>query len=1108
MAGDENAESHVSNISAPANAAAIRMLSCAGLARATAAASKPKIKTEPESAYDANSSAKNVQPQLEPTVENDHLDPRHSIDPQGDADVAMQDEPMSEVEVKVEDEGTFEGSGTKRPENTDPIVIDLDSDGEVFIKKEVDNTIKIESDDEVSIKREVDNNIIRIESDDESVIFLSENPSMHDTAGADFSGSSKKHSINLDGDEMHSVGQSLKKKKSRRKTGPRARTAQEALFQENERLKARRAARASKKEKRDSSSVKKSTSRKSDRASRKLERKSAKKSGKDKSKKQDVHSYANPGYYISNDVFTNVQVEEEPMPDYTAPTAKNTLISNLEEQIARRSGKKDLHRTKTDMNSLIKRSRLFGLNNMGLGKTVEMIATIIANPPKKVEEREPLDPNILDEESGPLDIKDARGTTLIVVPSSLLHTSLWKILDGNLDITQKQVVLTTYHEVMASCPWPAKEYLDLLKKSAKVPKKGKEGDDESSRLVQFIEDNRDTAGLLHLVHWNRIVLDEAHFIKNASSKTSLACNALLGDYRWALSGTPIMNCLSEFYPYFRFLRHPATEKMTSDEFTNKLCPDWICSKELTDMLLKTMIRRVMQDKILGHPIVPLPHPHRKVIKNRFTAAETALYRAVELKFINEMNEDLAKEHFNPGMMKPAGKDIHPDFKNYTYRIAQVTRLRQLAAHPCLMEAGIKIIFTEEELRKLQQDLFKIYQKNPISGLVLHNQLNCWIKEQQEDTKYRAENNKSCLETYAEHQLMGGFDNTTCPAEGCGIKFDINTVKDYTDLNKDKKRSYQSQKKNLKGKDFRLYRVDTNSTPSIWVERADDGKCAWLESTKLLAIQLQIDQLLKNAPGEKIIVFVLWRMFARLIGRYLEKKSIGFVYYTGDMTTNERDKALKLFETEPKVRIMVTGLKCGGLGLNLTTASRVICGDLWWNSCVEQQAFGRVYRIGQKLETHLTRIAAINTIDDRFLDLQHKKNLLVDNALQDVKLTEEELAGLFGRVTRDENGKLFIVPSYDGEDEYDKLGLDETESEGQVEDEPEMQDDFEELEDEIEIQDDDQSEGEYEEVEDEIEIHDDGHQDEQDEVQDIDHISISGSESELDFDDDADDEMIE
>lgn len=67
-------------------------------------------------------------------------------------------------------------------------------------------------------------------------------------------------------------------------------------------------------------------------------------------------------------------------------------------------------------------------------------------------------------------------------------------------------------------------------------------------------------------------------------------------------------------------------------------------------------------------------------------------------------------------------------------------------------------------------------------------------------------------------------------------------------------------------------------------------------------------------------------------------------YLGDMTPQARHKAVQSFGApDSELRIMIAGLKCGGQGLNLTMANRVISIDLWWNHSVELQAFGRVFR---------------------------------------------------------------------------------------------------------------------------------------------------------------------
>lgn len=76
------------------------------------------------------------------------------------------------------------------------------------------------------------------------------------------------------------------------------------------------------------------------------------------------------------------------------------------------------------------------------------------------------------------------------------------------------------------------------------------------------------------------------------------------------------------------------------------------------------------------------------------------------------------------------------------------------------------------------------------------------------------------------------------------------------------------------------------------------------------------------------------------------------------------------------------MKCGGQALNLTEANQVIIIDQWWNNIAEEQAFGRVFRIGQDKHTRLVRIRTQSDIDERICNLQVKKSKDINRTLQD------------------------------------------------------------------------------------------------------------------------------
>lgn len=154
--------------------------------------------------------------------------------------------------------------------------------------------------------------------------------------------------------------------------------------------------------------------------------------------------------------------------------------------------------------------------------------------------------------------------------------------------------------------------------------------------------------------------------------------------------------------------------------------------------------------------------------------------------------------------------------------------------------------------------------------------------------------------------------------------------------------------------------------------------------------------------------------------YINKGAYHSLQYNGGMNHKQRDKAVTEFEDNPDKRILVASLKCGGLGLNLTMASKIICVDLWFNSFTEQQAFCRIFRIGQESETHINRFVLRDTVDEGLIALQERKTKLIGRALGDTEafkhFSAEDLMRLFGHVKYDENDRPFIVPEDGNGDE--------------------------------------------------------------------------------------------
>jgi SNF2 family DNA or RNA helicase len=107
------------------------------------------------------------------------------------------------------------------------------------------------------------------------------------------------------------------------------------------------------------------------------------------------------------------------------------------------------------------------------------------------------------------------------------------------ELMECDIVLTTYTQVQKSYP------------KAEIPAEYTTAEQKNEWWKKHFEKEQ---GPLHRIKWFRIVLDEAQAIKNHKSLTSLACRALSAKHNWAISGTPLLNGIEEFYSLFKFIK--------------------------------------------------------------------------------------------------------------------------------------------------------------------------------------------------------------------------------------------------------------------------------------------------------------------------------------------------------------------------------------------------------------------------------------------------------------------------------------------------------------------------------------------------------------------------
>lgn len=100
-----------------------------------------------------------------------------------------------------------------------------------------------------------------------------------------------------------------------------------------------------------------------------------------------------------------------------------------------------------------------------------------------------------------------------------------------------------------------------------------------------------------------------------------------------------------------------------------------------------------------------------------------------------------------------------------------------------------------------------------------------------------------------------------------------------------------------------------------------------------------------------------------------KKLLLFSPLHGGLSRHEKEKSIKEFQHTTKALVATD---VGSEGRNLQFCNHIINFDLPWNPMKIEQRIGRISRIGQEKEVHVTNLSAKDTIEDHILYLLDAK----------------------------------------------------------------------------------------------------------------------------------------
>ncbi len=142
------------------------------------------------------------------------------------------------------------------------------------------------------------------------------------------------------------------------------------------------------------------------------------------------------------------------------------------------------------------------------------------------------------------------------------------------------------------------------------------------------------------------------------------------------------------------------------------------------------------------------------------------------------------------------------------------------------------------------------------------------------------------------------------------------------------------------------------------------------SAKLDVLVDHVDELV--AGGHRALVFSSFTGYLKRVRDRLTAEGVPTVYLDG--ATTGRAAVIDAFR-RGEAPVFLISLKAGGVGLTLTEADYVFVLDPWWNPAAEAQAVDRAHRIGQRRTVMVYRLVAVDTIEDKVMELKDRKAAL-------------------------------------------------------------------------------------------------------------------------------------
>lgn len=119
----------------------------------------------------------------------------------------------------------------------------------------------------------------------------------------------------------------------------------------------------------------------------------------------------------------------------------------------------------------------------------------------------------------------------------------------------------------------------------------------------------------------------------------------------------------------------------------------------------------------------------------------------------------------------------------------------------------------------------------------------------------------------------------------------------------------------------------------------------------------------HGNGDKVLIFSHSVRLLKMLQHLFHNTSYNVSFLDGSMANEDRQRAVDEFNTDPGQFVFLISTKAGGIGLNITSANKVVIFDPNWNPSYDLQAQDRAYRIGQVRDVEVFRLVSAGTVEE-------------------------------------------------------------------------------------------------------------------------------------------------